>query len=78
MEVSDSNGLELFIPEEVTGYGRQYLAGFRCALQPRVEGCRCDLPALHLILVRPRSATPASAGCGSLRPESRCIPTLRE
>jgi iron complex outermembrane receptor protein len=31
-EVSDSNGLGLFFPEEFTEYGRQYLVGFRYAL----------------------------------------------
>lgn len=31
-QVSDSNGLGLFFPEEFTEYGRQYLLGFRYAL----------------------------------------------
>ena len=31
-EVSDSNGLGLFFPEEYTEYGRQYMLGFRYTL----------------------------------------------
>ncbi len=31
-EVSDSNGMGLFFPEEFTEYGRQFLVGFRYAL----------------------------------------------